>query len=668
MQTAGSGPGSPSTALFVTLPVTASGHPGNLGLLLCSSRNSSMGRADESAMLEQDTHYVLVIHGTFDKPEVGQTKWYESDPHNPTNFCTRLERRLEGSVLEGAVWRACSDVHWPISWSGENDDEHRREAGRKLFECISQISKSDPTARIHIIAHSHGGNVVLHAVERYLCHLSVEAETITERTAAAIFSGSDANPLKTGVTTHFGRYAADVHSQRQDPLERLEKKLRAMHYDYEHQPVRIFLRGVRHKFRRQHKRRRPELEKDRVKRAHDWAWSASRKCDEFIESWATSSSSNRLGHLIFLGTPFFYKIWRSRSNRRRVTIRWLVKFSLALPFYFAALYIQVLPYGWILSLFTWFEWNPLEWPTLLQIGFIAFLIFVSATAASERLQVDTNVYFDEAGVLRWLRRSKGSQAAFLDALVINAGRLDEALVALSSEPIVYATLLPEVRNLFFPRVRWNPPTKPVGLQDSPIVWVERGLQTLWLWTRNAFYFLTWVPLWLMRRIMIRYLTDMLVKIVSASAFGLAPHEFSEAHVEIRDRIGIRSVFREDVRNVAKQILEEPSTTAPLRKGSDRKASISASRPEERYAFLWEEETLKRKSETSWLWKRVSLELDGALRRYPPEDRKTLASELKCTCVAIEERIKEVIGAVELNHSTYYTNSKVIDAIAQFLKK
>ena len=32
MQTAGSGPVSPSTAIFSTLPVTASGHPGNLGL------------------------------------------------------------------------------------------------------------------------------------------------------------------------------------------------------------------------------------------------------------------------------------------------------------------------------------------------------------------------------------------------------------------------------------------------------------------------------------------------------------------------------------------------------------------------------------------------------------------------------------------------------------
>ncbi len=34
MQTAGSGPDSPSTAIFATLPVTASGHPGNLGLYI----------------------------------------------------------------------------------------------------------------------------------------------------------------------------------------------------------------------------------------------------------------------------------------------------------------------------------------------------------------------------------------------------------------------------------------------------------------------------------------------------------------------------------------------------------------------------------------------------------------------------------------------------------
>ncbi len=34
MQTAGTGPDSPATAIFATLPATASGHPGNLGLNL----------------------------------------------------------------------------------------------------------------------------------------------------------------------------------------------------------------------------------------------------------------------------------------------------------------------------------------------------------------------------------------------------------------------------------------------------------------------------------------------------------------------------------------------------------------------------------------------------------------------------------------------------------
>ena len=33
MRNAGSGPDSPATAIFATLPVTASGHPGNLGLV-----------------------------------------------------------------------------------------------------------------------------------------------------------------------------------------------------------------------------------------------------------------------------------------------------------------------------------------------------------------------------------------------------------------------------------------------------------------------------------------------------------------------------------------------------------------------------------------------------------------------------------------------------------
>ncbi len=38
LQTGGSGPDSPSTALFATLPATASGHPGNLGLDHCGQQ------------------------------------------------------------------------------------------------------------------------------------------------------------------------------------------------------------------------------------------------------------------------------------------------------------------------------------------------------------------------------------------------------------------------------------------------------------------------------------------------------------------------------------------------------------------------------------------------------------------------------------------------------
>jgi len=44
MQTAGSGPDSPSTATFLMLLVTASGHPGNVGYDLAQwRRRSDMG-------------------------------------------------------------------------------------------------------------------------------------------------------------------------------------------------------------------------------------------------------------------------------------------------------------------------------------------------------------------------------------------------------------------------------------------------------------------------------------------------------------------------------------------------------------------------------------------------------------------------------------------------
>jgi pimeloyl-ACP methyl ester carboxylesterase len=112
------------------------------------------------------THYVLVIHGTWNRPERGVTKWYQLDKNSPDNFCGRLNE-LVRPVFGDAVWRRCRGTPLRFSWRGENTDDGRVTAARRLCALLIQIGQRDPSAVIHLVAHSHGGNVVLHAIQLY---------------------------------------------------------------------------------------------------------------------------------------------------------------------------------------------------------------------------------------------------------------------------------------------------------------------------------------------------------------------------------------------------------------------------------------------------------------------------------------------------------------------
>src|SRR5436305_780168 len=115
---------------------------------------------DSDSSMGNDTHYVLVIHGTFDAPAEAQTRWYQLSPDAPQNFCFRLGDILRKAGLNISV---CRDVAKPainFHWSGANDHEARIVAAEELIKVIEKISSDDPSARIHLVGHSHGGNVI----------------------------------------------------------------------------------------------------------------------------------------------------------------------------------------------------------------------------------------------------------------------------------------------------------------------------------------------------------------------------------------------------------------------------------------------------------------------------------------------------------------------------
>jgi len=134
-------------------------------------------------------HYVLLIHGTWgvrdpdknggaqytctvpkDKKakEKWQPYWWQRTNETGRTFADRLAKDLENTELSGAVWRDI-DIGKEFSWwPCGNEHQDRLNAGKKLADYISQISKKKPNAKIHLIAHSHGGNVVLKALSEYL--------------------------------------------------------------------------------------------------------------------------------------------------------------------------------------------------------------------------------------------------------------------------------------------------------------------------------------------------------------------------------------------------------------------------------------------------------------------------------------------------------------------
>jgi hypothetical protein len=121
-----------------------------------------------------DTQYVLVIHGTWNPPDSVSPTWHQLHESDSQNFCRKLNDALEGLGFGRAVWRHVSGQEIHFGWSGTNKDADRIAAGQALCELIWSIVRRDPSARIHLVAHSHGANVVLYALHLYLERLRTE--------------------------------------------------------------------------------------------------------------------------------------------------------------------------------------------------------------------------------------------------------------------------------------------------------------------------------------------------------------------------------------------------------------------------------------------------------------------------------------------------------------
>src|SRR5688572_21240503 len=78
----------------------------------------------------------------------------------------RRSRRFESSVLVGALtdtFGTAVDVA-SFNWSGRNRFKDRKRGANELAEYLQALADRYPGARLFVVAHSHGGNVALHAI------------------------------------------------------------------------------------------------------------------------------------------------------------------------------------------------------------------------------------------------------------------------------------------------------------------------------------------------------------------------------------------------------------------------------------------------------------------------------------------------------------------------
>jgi hypothetical protein len=196
---------------------------------------------------------------------------------------------------------------------------------------------------------------------------------------------------------------------------------------------------------------------------------------------------------------------------------------------------------------------------------------------------------------------------------------------------------------------------PLGLEFRPHRLALRIATTIVrvIWATTLFASRPIVRLWE------RYLATKLLQLLSSLAFGFPPREFAGGLIIAKNSLQLPKYFKAESVDVTDILLaSSPPTINAAVQTRDR-----------RYAFLWDDVERRTRLSNSWLWHRVSMFDTELVRRYarlPQLEYSGIRQRLEVTCLMAEQRIREVAGTVELSHSSYYSNEKIIKIIANFI--
>lgn len=110
------------------------------------------------------------MHGTF----ASALRWWRPGGGGVPTFADRLDGALARRGLPGTVWKPALALGWSpdaFAWSGRNRHLDRLNGGRTLAIQLNALAETldategDPLV-VNLVAHSHGGNVVLEALPR----------------------------------------------------------------------------------------------------------------------------------------------------------------------------------------------------------------------------------------------------------------------------------------------------------------------------------------------------------------------------------------------------------------------------------------------------------------------------------------------------------------------
>jgi hypothetical protein len=629
------------------------------------------------AMSEKETHYVLIIHGTWNPPNAEAPAWHQIDDKDPNNFCTKLNNALESHGLGRPIGRMLANRTIEFGWPGLNTHAERLKAADALAKLINEIERQDPTARIHFVAHSHGGNVVLAALERYLVSL--------QETGRIIFSS---------IARH----------------KHMAKRLTSSQ-DFVVAGMMAVLPPALAKARRHSNTISGYLSDS------DELTFATVNRDPFIRRWLTSEDTNRIGKLVFLGTPFLWKYWIPHfPPTAGSVVKWLIDIfflttASAIVLYICAMLLSGLIWTaelgvqWLeltdsavtpiaftmmaIPFAVWLAWiylfkpevdfgmsiinaflifwlccvpilllclsfaergipvpDPLGWRLGSQIIFVLAVLITSGAAIIIMNSRDNfNVYFHP---------SISTDLGFrYPALVIHAGYMDEAILALSTLPIAYGALVPHIRALLSPTFNFQLRHAPIGSKVSFGHLVLRVVGAV-AKTLSAGVAILAAPL---LRMFERLLARKLVEIISSPALGISVTDFSDGVIMSRTRMG-NPLFKVTEWDVTEQLVKAPPVPAPLSESTVI-----------RYQFLWGDKEREERLKKSWLWTQLQPHLGEIYHRYrglPAWEREKIEGQLQTTSLVLEERLRELVGVVSVMHTSYYTNPKVINGIADFI--